>query len=114
MNQFTAGMALATLIYLPGVMYLLYRNHQLSKEYFTMNFSVFLTGLKILLAQNIANIAMKAITNGHVSRDDLLEEAHKDAQVILADALTPANILPGMPTGATEAPQTEAPQSNPA
>lgn len=95
MNQLTAGLAIATLIYLPAILFLLYTNYQLRSS--AMDFSLFLSGLKGLLSQAIANVALQSINQGHISRDDLLAEAHRDAQQIVVNALVAAHVSPSVP-----------------
>ncbi len=55
---------------------------------------LFFAVIKPILAQSIAKIALDAIASGHVSKDDLLAEAHKDAATIVANTLVAAHVTP--------------------
>lgn len=58
-----------------------------------MNLQDFFADVKRVLAQAMANLALNALQAGHISKAQLLDEAHADAKQIVADTLQASGVL---------------------
>ncbi|MES2207287.1 MAG: hypothetical protein V4525_10920 [Pseudomonadota bacterium] len=75
MNLLTAGLALATLIYLPAIIYLFISNQQLRKSQESiMDWKKFSDDLKNTVATNVASLLKTGLEQGHISREEVIQQ----------------------------------------
>lgn len=80
MEHFTAGLLLGTLIYVPAIFYLFYVNKRLIERMESiMNWVTFREDLKKILALGFANLLTQGVQQGHLTKDDVVQEAKQDA-----------------------------------